>query len=180
MEKSFPGFDASLKHLGEVLRSIRAGRASPALVEELDVEVYGNRMRLKELARISAPDPRTIQVEPWDKSQMKAVEKSLASADLGTSPVVAGMVIRCTLPPLTEERRRELTKLVHRHVEEAKVSIRHVREKLLRDLRTKKEAGEFSEDAFERERKTLQEEVAAATAAADTHGKTKEGELLSM
>ncbi len=171
-------FQPALQHLEEVLRGIRAGRASPGLVESIEVEAYGSRMRLKDVAAITTPDARTIQVEPWDKAVVPAVEKAIAASPLGVNPATAGAVIRVPVPPLTEERRTELSKLVRQKVEEAKISIRNAREKLLKELKAKKESGALSENAFERERKTLQEAVDAATAAVEERGRAKEAEIL--
>lgn len=173
-------FDAPLQHLDAVLRGLRAGRATPQLVENIEVDAYGASMRLKELASITTPDPRTIQVEPWDAQQLTAVEKAIATSSLGVNPVRSGNMIRVPLPPLTEERRQELTKLVRQHIEEARVSIRHTRERVLKELRAKKDSGEFSEDVFKRERKSLQQQVDTATDAAEQRGKEKEAEILTV
>lgn len=172
-------FQPTLNHLNEVLRGMRAGRASPALVEGIEVEAYGSRMRLKDLARIGVPDARTLQVEPWDKAMVPAVEKALAASALGITPVTAGASIRLPIPALTEERRQELTKIVRAAVEDAKVSVRNVREKVLKEARAKKDHGELSEDAFERERKRIQEDVDAAVAEAEKIGQAKEADILS-
>lgn len=169
----------ALQHLTEVLRGLRAGRATPALVESIPVEAYGARSPLNQLARISTPDPRTIVVEPWDKAIAQNVEKALAASALGVTPVTAGTVIRLPLPAVTEERRQELAKLVKQRVEETKVSIRNEREKLLKTLRGRKDAGTLSEDAFERERKKLQTDVDAATAAAEQRGEEKIADIFA-
>lgn len=134
-------------------------------------------MRLKELAHIVTPDARTIQIEPWDKELVKPIEKALATSSLGVNPVIAGTVIRVPLPPLTEERRRELAKLVKQHVEETRITIRNIRERLLKDLRARKDSGALSEDTFERERKHLQADVDAVVAEAGSSGENKEREL---
>lgn len=170
-------FGPAVNHLEEVLRGLRAGRATPGLVENIEVGVYGSRVPLKSIASISTPDPKTIQVEPWDKTQIKEVEKALATSPLGVNPQAAGTTIRLTLPSLTEERRFELKKLVRQHLEETKGSIRQTREKLLKELRSWQVSGELSEDAFERERKKLQDDVDAAVAAADTLAREKESQI---
>lgn len=172
-------FRPALTYLEEVLRGIRAGRASVGLVEPLEVESYGQRMRLKEVGRISTPDARTIQIEPWDQTLVPAIEKAIAASPLGITPVTAGTVIRLPLPLLTEERRQKLTKLVRSAVEETKVSIRNTREKLLNNLKAQKDGGALSEDAQGRKRKKLQGDVDAAVAAAEAAGNAKEAEILS-
>lgn len=173
-------FRAPLRHFEETLRGLRAARASPALVEDIEIDAYGTTMRLRELAHISTPDPRTIHVEPWDTQLLKPIEKALAAAPLGVNPATAGTVIRVPLPPLTEERRRELARVVGTHAEEARVAIRVIRERLLKDLRAQKEKGELSEDEFERERKGLQADVDDAIVEAGKRTKQKELELLNV
>lgn len=176
-----PAFAGPLKRLDDVLRGLRTGRATPALIEGLPLEAYGGvRMALGSLSSISTVDPRTLQVEPWDKTLLKDVEKCIAASPLGVNPVTAGSVIRVPFPPLSEERRRELGKLVRQYVEEAKVAIRQIREKLLKDLRAQQAAGALSEDAGARERKTLQADVDAAVAKAEERAQEKEAELLSV
>jgi len=173
-------FAPVLAHLDTVFRGLRTGRANPGLVEHLEVESYGTKMRIKELATVAVPDAKTIHIQPWDVGQVQIITKAIESSPLGVMPAVAGTVIRVTLPPLTEERRRGLTRFVRQHLEEARVAIRNIREKLLKELKNRKDAKELSEDAFERERKNLQTDVDAAIAAVDSRGKEKEKELLSV
>lgn len=175
-----PQFDSALRHLEEVLRGVRTGRASPGLVESLEIDVYGTRMPLKSLATISVTDARTLQVEPWDKSQTQVIEKTISASPLGVNPVTAGTVIRIPLPALTEERRKDLTKVVRQHVEAARGALRQTREKILNNLRAQQTAGELSENEFERARKKLQAEVDAATAAVERRGEEKKQEILTI
>lgn len=175
-----PAFASAIRYLEETLRGIRAGRATPGLVENLEVDVYGSRQSLKALAHIGIADPKTITVEPWDFGQVKIIEKAIASSPLGVNPVVAGTVIRISLPPLTADRRRELSKLVHQHVEKARIAIRSVREKHFHDLRASKAAGRTSEDTFERSRKALQTETDVAVETAENLGREKEAEILAI
>lgn len=172
-------FGPPILHLEEVLRGIRAGRATTGLVENIEVTVYGSRMPLKAAASLSTPDPKTILVEPWDKTHLKEIEKALSASPIGVNPQTSGTLIRLNIPPLTEERRAELTRLVRQRLEEAKASIRHVREKLLKDLRSQKEAGTLSDDAFEREKKRLQGDTDAAVAAVVDISAAKESEMLA-
>lgn len=175
-----PEFRPAIERLAETLRGLRTGRASPGLVENISIDVYGSTMPLKSIATISVVDAKTLQVEPWDKSQVAAIEKSLAASPLGVNPVTAGTVIRIPIPPLTEERRTELTKIVHQRSEEAKTSIRHAREKLLRDLRARQTAGEISENEFERMRKHVQAGVDVATAEVERRLNEKNQELVHI
>lgn len=175
-----PQFDSALRHLEEVLRGVRTGRASSGLIETIEIDVYGARMPLKSLATISVTDARTLQVEPWDKSQTHVIEKAIATSPLGVNPVTAGTLIRIPLPSLTEERRKDLTKVVRQHVEATRGAIRQTREKILNNLRAQQTAGGLSENEFERERKKLQADVDAATAEVERRGGEKEQEILTV
>lgn len=173
-----PVFLPAVKHLEQVLSGLRAARATTGIVDHLNVTAYGATMRLKELATISVPDAKTILIEPWDSAQAPAIVKALQTSPLGLQPSETGSVIRLSLPPLTEERRRELAKVVRERLEEARVAIRQTREKLAKDLKSRNERGELSEDALVREQKRLQEEVRVATTAAEARGREKEEEIL--
>lgn len=172
-----PEFRPAIERLAEALRGLRTGRASPGILENLAIDVYGTRMPLKSLATISVVDPKTLQVEPWNKDQSRSIETGIAASPLGVNPVTVGTVLRIPIPPLTEERRTALTKIVHQHAEEAKTSIRHTREKLLRDLRARQTRGELSENEFERERKRMQTGVDIATAEIERRMNEKDHEL---
>jgi ribosome recycling factor len=111
----------------EELSHVRTGRASPGLVEDLEIDYYGTVMKLKQIASITTPDARTIIIQPWDKNALSLIEKAIWKSDLGFNPQVEGGVVRIIIPPLTEERRREMAKLAKKWVEEAKVSIRNLR-----------------------------------------------------
>ena len=125
----------SVESLRHHLATIRTGRASPALVEHLPVDAYGSSMPLNQLAGISVPEARLIVIQPYDASTMKAIEKAIQNSELGINPSNDGRVIRLAIPQLTEERRRELTKLVRSRVEESKVALRNIRRESLDDLR---------------------------------------------
>jgi len=123
-----PEFENALVHLEKELSNIRSGRANAAIVEEIKVEAYGSFMELKGLASISSPDAKTIQIEPWDKTVIKDVEKALIAANLGMAPNVAGTTIRLVMPPMTEDKRKETVKVVKQKGEQAHIGIRGVRE----------------------------------------------------
>ena len=112
--------------------SIRTGRASPALVEDVQVEYMGARSRVKELASISAPEPRVIVIQPWDATAVPLIEKAVRESSLGLNPANDGHAIRLTIPPLSEERRKEFTKILHQRIEEVRVRIRQTREDILK------------------------------------------------
>lgn len=154
-----PKFDRVLEHFKTELGSIRSGRATPALVEQVKVEAYGTLTPLIELASISAPETRVLVVNPWDKGILKDVERALQAANVGASPVVDGQIIRLNFPQLTEERRRDLMKLVTAKVEEAKAAIRRVREEVLKQGKDDKAAGKLREDEFFVLQKDLQKTI---------------------
>ncbi len=132
--------------LEEDLAGVRTGRASPALVEKLQVNYYGAPVPLIQLATISVPEPRSLLIRPFDMNSLKDIEKAILSSELGLTPLNDGKVIRLNLPPLNEERRKELSKFVHNRLEEAHVAIRNVRRDVIKELREEKEAKLISED----------------------------------
>jgi ribosome recycling factor len=136
--------------------SIRTGRASPALLDRVEVDYYGARTPLKQLAGISAPEARLLSVTPYDKSSIRAIEKAIMESDVGLTPNNDGSIIRLTIPELTEERRKELVKVVRRIAEDGRVAIRNVRRDVMHDLRELKEAGEVGQDDEHRAEVELQ------------------------
>lgn len=159
------------------LLGIRTGRASPALVERLLVDYYGTPTQLQQLATISAPEPQLLTIRPYDPSTIKEIERAIRASQLGLNPSNDGKIIRLVIPPLTEERRLELAKLVHRKVEEAKVAVRNCRRDTLEDLRNFKEEGLISEDEFFRGRDDLQELTDRYIEKVEAVGKRKEDEI---
>lgn len=145
--------------LEEDLAGIRTGRAHPALVERLQVEYYGMPTPLVQLAAISVPEPRTLLIRPFDASTLKTIEKAILASDLGLNPSNDGKAIRLNLPPLTEERRRDLVKVVHNRAEDARVAIRNIRRDSIKDLHEFEKEKMISED----ERKTGEEELQKLT-----------------
>jgi ribosome recycling factor len=178
--KLAPLLEPPVKHLQETLRGIRSGRATVGLVEPILVDYYGTPTRLRDIASISTPGPRTVHIEPWDTAVVPAIEKALVASSLGVNPSVAGTVIHLNLPALSEERRKELVKLVGKHVEEARIAVRNTREKLLRELKKRHENKELSDDAFDREKEALQTSVDEALRAAEDSGREKGEELLRV
>ncbi|MBV9789029.1 MAG: ribosome recycling factor [Chloroflexi bacterium] len=162
------------------LNSIRTGRASPALVEHLHVEYYGSEMPLNQLANISAPEARMLVIQPWDKGAMKAIEKAIQNSDLGLNPNNDGQVIRLSIPQLTEQRRKDLVKLVKKEVEEQKVSLRNVRRDGQTDLKKLESDKQISEDELKRAQEKLEQLTAQYTKELDQVGQTKEQEVLEV
>ncbi len=138
--------DKTLERVQREMNQVRTGRASAALVEDLHVNYYGTQTALRQLATISVPNPRMMVVQPWDASASAEIEKAILRSGVGLNPSVEGNVIRLPVPPLSEERRRELVKVVHRMAEECRVTVRNERRKSREKLKTAEKAGELSED----------------------------------
>lgn len=170
----------SIEALRHNLSSIRTGRASSALVENLQVEAYGSTMPLNQLAGITIPEARMIMIQPYDASTMKAIEKAIQNSELGLNPNNDGRVIRLILPQLTEERRRDLTKLVRNKVEESKVALRNVRRDALDDVKQLEHEKLISEDEQRRAQDQLQELTNRYIRDLDQVGANKEAELMEI
>lgn len=170
----------ALDHTLHEFSSIHTGKASPVMVENVMVEVYGSQMRLKEVAAITTPDARLIQVQPWDKSTVKPIEKALQTANLGINPAVDGGLIRLPLPDLSRERRQELAKLAHRMAEDGRVSIRHARRDTLETLKRQVKEGAISEDEQKRLEKEIQNHTDRFIKDINDHLGHKEKELLAI
>ncbi len=168
---------ASLEGLKTELSTIRTGRASPSLVQHLKVDYAGTLMPLNQLATISAPEARLIVIQPWDKSALSAIVKGIQKSDLSLNPMSDGNVIRLAIPPLTEERRQELVKLVKKRIEERKVIIRQIRQDTLNNIRTAEKNKEISQDERKRAQDQLQKLTDRTIAGAEIIGKDKEKEL---
>lgn len=146
----------AIQSLTDALNSIRTGRASPALVEKLPVEYYGVPTPLMNMASISVPEPRTLTIKPFDASSLKDIEKAIRTSDLGLNPNSDGKVIHLNLPPLNEERRRELVKQVHHRLEDARIAVRNIRRDLHNDLRDFEKEKLITEDDLKRGEEDLQ------------------------
>ncbi len=162
------------------LSGIRSNRANPGMVDTLEVELYGSKMKLRDVAHISAPDPRMIVVQPWDGGQVETIAKALSAAGLGINPAVDGSTIRLPLPPLTEERRVELVKIVRSKLEEARVLVRQARQDGVQALERSEKDGEISEDDVKRGQSQIQRQVDQLTLELETMSKAKETEVLTV
>jgi ribosome recycling factor len=168
--------DTLRQHLG----TIRTGRASPALVENLQVEAYGSAMPLNQLANIQVPDARMITIQPYDAGTLRAIEKSIQNSELGINPTNDGRTIRLAIPPLTEDRRKSLVKTVRQQVEESKVALRNIRREGLDDLRQLEHEKLISEDDQRRAQDRLQEMTDRHTRELDQIGQAKEAEVMEI
>jgi ribosome recycling factor len=160
--------------------TVRAGRASPSLLDRIVVDYYGAPTPLRQLATISAPEARMITVQPYDQSSIKAIEKAINESDVGLNPSNDGHMIRLVVPELTEERRRELVKVVRHLAEEGRVAVRNVRRDVMHDLRELKSEGEASSDDEHRAEVELQKLTDAKVAELDSVLKSKEEEILEV
>ncbi len=159
------------------LATIRTGRASPALVERLLVDYYDTPTQLQQLAVISAPEPQLLTIRPYDPTTLKTIERAIQASELGLNPSNDGKIIRLALPPLTEARRGELTKIVHKRVEESRVAIRNIRRDALKDMRDFEKEGMISEDDLERGEEDLQKLTDKYIELLNKVGERKEAEI---
>lgn len=166
--------------LDRELDTVRTGRARPALVETLKVDYYGAATPLNQLATINAPEPRMITIQPWDKTQLGTIEKAIQKSDLGLNPTNDGNIIRLLIPALTEDRRKELVKVVHKKTEDGRVAVRNVRRDCLEALRKLQHDKEISDDEERRAQDRLQKLTDKYIAEIDKHGHAKEQELLEV
>ena len=170
----------AVEALQEDLMSIRTGRASPALVERLRVDYYGTLTPLNQLAAISTPEPRLLVIRPWDPNALDEVEKAILRSELGLTPNNDGVVIRLPIPRLTEERRRDLSKVVGRRVEEGRVAVRNIRRDVQEDLRALEKEKLITEDDLYKGREKLQELHDQFIDQMDEIGKAKQQEILEV
>ena len=170
----------ALEALEEDLGGIRTGRASPALVERLSVEYYGMSTPLMQLASISVPESRMLMIRPFDASTLRNIERAIQASDLGLTPNNDGKVIRLNLPPLNEERRRDLVKLVHTRLEEARVAVRNVRRDGIKDLREFEHEKLISEDELEEGEENLQKLTDKYIELVNEVGVRKEKEIMEV
>jgi ribosome recycling factor len=162
------------------LASVRTGRASPALLERVNVDYYGAATPLNGVATISVPEPRLLLIQPWDKKLLPVIEKAIQKSDLGLTPSSDGNVVRLPIPALNEERRRDLVKQVHKRVEEARVAVRNCRRDAIDELRKGEKDKQVSEDEVKRAQDRLQKLTDGFIAQVDDVGKRKESEVMEI
>jgi ribosome recycling factor len=172
--------EKSLEALHRELMTVRTGRASPALLERLHVDYYGSPTPLQSLAGITAPEASLLVIQPYDRGAMSAIEKAIQKSDLGLNPSNDGQVIRVAIPQLTEERRKELVKLVHRKAEEARVSVRNIRRDEVEHLRKVEKDGHVSKDEVETKIGSIQKITDQFVSRVDDAAQKKEAEILEV
>jgi ribosome recycling factor len=170
----------AVAHLQSEFAAVRTGRASSALVEKLRVDAYGSDVPLQQLAGFGVPEPRVLTISPYDKGTIKAIEKAIQLSDLGVNPSNDGQVIRLTFPELTEDRRKDLVKVVRNRAEEGKVAVRNARRHARHELEGLEKDGEISKDDLDRVEKDLEKRTHEVVAEIDDMLKHKETELLSI
>lgn len=172
--------DALFYHFKMEIAGIRAGRANPALIENIPIEAYGSKMKLNEVGNISAPQPGLLTVQVWDAAILNNVIKGIQEANIGLNPSNEGTLIRLPIPSLTAERREEFIKILHQKIEEAHVSIRQIRQDFRNEWKKASDEGQFGEDEFFRREKILQELLDKKITGVEQLGKAKEEELTQI
>jgi len=172
--------DRNLEAISREFAGVRTGKASPGLLDTVQVDAYGSKMPLKQTATVTAPEPQMLVVQPWDTSLVGTVAKAIQAADLGLNPSVDGNVIRVSIPALTEERRREMVKVLHRMTEEGRVAVRHARHKAKAEVERQKKEGVIGEDEMRRELDKLQELTDGHIAKLDSMLEYKEKEVMEV
>ncbi|MBX9707742.1 MAG: ribosome recycling factor [Caulobacteraceae bacterium] len=172
--------DKSVAALKEEFGGLRTGRANAGLLDPVRVEAYGSTSPLNAVAAISVPEPRMISVSVWDKGMVGAVDKAIRNANLGLNPIVDGTTLRIPIPPLTEERRKDLVKLAGKYAEQQKIAVRNVRRDANDDLKKAEKAGEISQDEQKKMETEVQKDTDAAIKRIDEALKTKEAEIMQV
>jgi len=169
-----------IEALNKELSSIRTGRASPALVEHIKVDYFGVLTPLIQLASISVPDPKTISIHPWDRTIINSIDKAILKSDLGLNPINDGNNIRISIPALTEDRRKDLIKIVHKRLEESRVAVRNIRREAVEELKASEKNKEISQDQSIRASEQIQKLTDSYIDNVNRIGKDKEAEILEV
>ena len=169
-----------IERLKQEVSSLRTGRATPALVEDLEVDYYGVKTPLKAIASISSPEPRTLEIKPWDKNAIQPIEKAIQGSSLGLNPVTDRDAIRLSIPSLTEERRKELLKLLGKHLEEARIQVRRERDEVLKEIERREKAKGISEDEKFRQKNEAQKVIDDVNKKIEDTGLLKETEITTV
>lgn len=160
--------------------ALRTGKASPALLDTVRVDAYGSKMPINQVATVNAPEPRMLLVQPWDKSLISEIERAIQIADLGLNPANDGSVIRVPIPAMTEERRKDMVRMLHKLAEEGRIAVRHARQEANKGIKTRQQDGELSEDQAHRETEKVQKVTDEHIAQIDELLAQKEAEVLEV
>ncbi|HEU4881732.1 MAG TPA: ribosome recycling factor [Longimicrobium sp.] len=180
MQKARQRMDGAIEALRREFAGVRTGKASPALLDTIRVEAYGSMVPLNQVGTVAAPEARMLTVQPWDKGLMKATEKALRESDLGLNPSNDGQIIRIPIPPLTEERRKEYVRLLHKLTEEARVAVRNVRRDANDEIKHRQKDEGLSEDDVRREQTDVQKLTDQYIAKIEELMKHKEAEIMEV
>lgn len=172
--------DKTLNVLNEDFKTVRAGRANPAILDKICVDYYGTQTPIPQIGNVSVPEARTMIIQPWDASILKAVEKAIQTSDIGINPNNDGKVIRLNFPPLTEDRRKEIVKDVHKRAEEAKVALRSIRRDAMETYKAKKKTSEITEDDLKSIEKDIQAITDSYVKEVDAMTAKKEKEIMEV
>jgi len=173
-------FEKVITRFQEELKRLRAGGASASILDVIRVEAYGTTMSMQEVASVNTPEPQLLVIQPWDKTLLKAIETAIRKSDIGISPIVDGEVIRLPFPQLTEEKRRDLVKVMNEKAEDAHIAIRKIREEELKACKQQEKAGDISEDEYFRLEKEIQAIVDGYNAKIKTLAEKKTKELMTI
>ena len=180
ISKAVQEFDKAIEHLMDEFSRLQVGRANASLVDHISVDVYGSSQSIRSIATISIPDAKTIQIQPWDKSSLAPIEKAIVGIGTGLNPVNDGTNIRLVMPALTEERRKDLSKAVHKYAEEAKIAVRNSRQDAHNKFKQMKADGDMTEDDLRGSDKKLQDKVDDANKQIDELSKAKEQDIMTI
>jgi ribosome recycling factor len=179
-EETGKNLEDAIIHFKEEIGKIRTGRASTALVENLMVDYYGSKAPVKQIASINVPEPRLITIQPWDRDSLVGIEAAIRESDLGLNPNNDGQIIRLNLPPLNEERRKDLVKVLNKVSEESRITIRNIREEVWKKIQKEEADGKISEDDKFREKSKLQEMIDEYNKKIEEIRKKKEEEIMTV
>jgi ribosome recycling factor len=180
IDKKKSDFEKSIEHFKEEAGKLRTGRANAALVEGLLVDYYGTKTSLKQIASINVPEPRTIAIQPWDRGSLTAIESAIRESDLNLNPNNDGTVVRINIPMLTEERRKELVKVLNNKCEDARIAVRTIREEIWKEIQDAEKRGEISEDDKFKGKDKLQEVVNEYNKNLEVLREKKEDEIMTV
>jgi ribosome recycling factor len=180
IKKAKAAMEAAVKHTLAEFNSLHTGKASAGMVENLPVSVYDSTSKLREISAITTPDAKTIQIQPWDKESVKAVEKAIIAANLGVTPLVNGMIIRCVIPEMSGERRQELSKVANGMAEDGRVKVRAMRRDAMELFKKAKKDGAIAEDDLKRIEKEIQTITDSMIKEIDDSLHTKSSDLMKV
>ena len=172
--------EKALEAMRREFASVRTGKASPSLLDTIRVDAYGSKMPINQVATVSVPEPRLLLVQPWDKNLLPTVEKAIRAGELGLNPANDGNIIRVPIPPLNEERRRDMVRLLHKLAEEGRVAVRHARQEANKEIKNQEQEHEIGSDAAHRQMDEIQKLTDEFIAKIDTLLKAKEEEVMEV